>query len=346
MNDVATNILDVSDLCVDYASTTSFGVTGAPSVRAVKGISLTLQRGETLSLVGESGCGKSTTAMAILQLTPPSGGRVVFDGRDITGFSHRQMRPLRREMQIIYQDPFGSLNPRMTIADLIAEPMAIQGVGRSGHERRAKAAELLDTVGMGTRFLDRYPHQLSGGQRQRVAIARALSLRPKLLICDEPVSALDVSVQAQVLNLFSDLKEQFGLSYLFISHDLGVVRHMSDRVAVMYLGRIVEIATRDDLYGEPLHPYTRILLDAVAVPDPQIERARDHVLLQGEVPSVATPPPGCPFHPRCQSAMPVCSREIPPLRLHGNRQIACHLYDETAANKAIEAAMDGNGNPN
>jgi oligopeptide transport system ATP-binding protein len=192
-------------------------------------------------------------------------------------------------MQIIYQDPFGSLNPRMTIADLIAEPMAIQGVGRSGHERRAKAAELLDTVGMGTRFLDRYPHQLSGGQRQRVAIARALSLRPKLLICDEPVSALDVSVQAQVLNLFSDLKEQFGLSYLFISHDLGVVRHMSDRVAVMYLGRIVEIATRDDLYGEPLHPYTRILLDAVAVPDPQIERARDHVLLQGEVPSVATP---------------------------------------------------------
>ena len=266
MNDVATNILEVSDLCVDYASTTSFGVTGAPSVRAVKGISLTLQRGETLSLVGESGCGKSTTAMAILQLTPPSGDRVVFDGRDITGFSHRQMRPLRREMQIIYQDPFGSLNPRMTIADLIAEPMAIQGVGRSGHERRAKAAELLDTVGMGTRFLDRYPHQLSGGQRQRVAIARALSLRPKLLICDEPVSALDVSVQAQVLNLFSDLKEQFGLSYLFISHDLGVVRHMSDRVAVMYLGRIVEIATRDDLYGEPLHPYTRILLDAVAAP--------------------------------------------------------------------------------
>jgi oligopeptide transport system ATP-binding protein len=244
MNDVATNILDPS---VDYASTTSFGVTGAPSVRAVKGISLTLQRGETLSLVGESGCGKSTTAMAILQLTPPSGGRVVFDGRNITGFNHRQMRPLRREMQIIYQDPFGSLNPRMTIADLIAEPMAIQGVGRSGHERRAKAAELLDTVGMGTRFLDRYPHQLSGGQRQRVAIARALSLRPKLLICDEPVSALDVSVQAQVLNLFSDLKEQFGLSYLFISHDLGVVRHMSDRVAVMYLGRIVEIATRRPL---------------------------------------------------------------------------------------------------
>ena len=262
MNDVATNILEVSDLCVDYASTTSFGVTGAPTVRAVKGISLTLQRGETLSLVGESGCGKSTTAMAILQLTPPSGGRVVFDGRDITSFSHRQMRPLRREMQIIYQDPFGSLNPRMTIADLIAEPMAIQGVGRSGHERRAKAAELLDTVGMGTRFLDRYPHQLSGGQRQRVAIARALAADPEFLLMDEPTSALDPEMTAEVLDVIAELRG-LGKPIILVTHEMGFARQSADLVAFVADGRVVECGPAGAFFERPETPEARRFLERI-----------------------------------------------------------------------------------
>jgi peptide/nickel transport system ATP-binding protein len=316
-------------------------------LKAVDGVTFDIRKGETFALVGESGSGKTTVARMVVGLLPPSSGNVLIDGISMTDPRQAQARrKLRRRIQMIFQDPYASLNPRFRVDAIISEPIRAFDLIEGERDIQARVGELLSLVGLHPDDRLKFPHEFSGGQRQRIAIARALASDAEFIVCDEPTSALDVSVQAQILNLMRDLQDKFGLTYMFISHNLAVVRHMASRVGVMYLGRIVEIATRDDLYGEPLHPYTRILLDAVAVPDPQIERARDHVLLQGEVPSVATPPPGCPFHPRCPSAMPVCSREIPPLRLHGNRQIACHLYDETAANKAIEAAMDGNGNPN
>jgi oligopeptide transport system ATP-binding protein len=297
-------------------------------VRAVDGVSFQIARGETLGLVGESGCGKTTTGRAILRLERPTSGHIVFEGEDITNLSDELLRTVRRKMQMIFQDPFGSLNPRMTAGEIVGEPLLIHNMTKGKTEYRQKVGELLEVVGLHPAMLERYPHEFSGGQRQRIGIARALSVSPQLVICDEPVSALDVSIQAQIINLLEDLQEKLGLTYLFIAHDLAVVRHISDRIAVMYLGEIVEIATRGDLYRKPLHPYTKSLLAAVPVPDPVVEAERKAVLLEGEVPSPFNPPPGCKFHPRCPMAdLSRCRQEEPTLDKIGgtNHWVACHL---------------------
>ena len=295
-------------------------------VKAVDDVNFTVKRGETLGLVGESGCGKTTTGRCILQLYKPTAGQVVFDGQDLTSMNTKTMRGMRREMQVIFQDPYSSLNPRMTAGNIIGEPLIVHGLVANKTEYRDKVADLLTNVGLNPYMADRFPHEFSGGQRQRIGVARALSVSPKFIVADEPVSALDVSIQAQIINLLEDLQEQFNLTYLFIAHDLSVVRHISDRVGVMYLGHLVEMAERNEIYRNPIHPYTKALLSAVPIPDPVLDAQRERVLLTGEVPSPLNPPSGCVFHPRCPVANDTCSQILPDLReVETNHYSACIL---------------------
>ncbi len=298
------------------------------AVRAVDGVDLEIRRGETLGLVGESGCGKSTLARLITGLLPVTAGSIVFDGQDVTRIRGARLRRVRRRMQMIFQDPFASLDPRMTVGDILQEPLDNFSVGTL-RERRKRVQELLRLVGLNPNFTNRYPHEFSGGQRQRIGIARALSVNPSFIVCDEPVSALDVSIQAQIINLLQDLQREFQLTYLFIAHDLAVVRHLSDRIAVMYLGKVVETADRNDIYDKPQHPYTKALLSSIPVPDPMVEKGRAPITLKGEIPSPVNPPSGCRFHPRCPIArVPgVCSEVEPPLEPHGavDQVAACHF---------------------
>ena len=293
-------------------------------VKAVDGISFDIMPGETLGLVGESGCGKSTTGRCILQLEKPTAGQILYHGADLNRMGRAELAAMRRKIQVIFQDPFSSLNPRMKIGDIIGEPLAVHGIEPNSADRAKRIAELLTVCGLSPKMADRYPHEMSGGQRQRVGIARAPSMKPEFIICDEAVSALDVSIQAQVINLLEDLREEFDLTYLFIAHDLSVVRHLCHRVAVMYLGKIVELAPCDELFDNPLHPYTQALLNAVPVPDPTIEAGRKHHLVKGEVPSPMNPPSGCVFHPRCPVAVENCSGPVPELReMRPGHWVAC-----------------------
>jgi len=328
-------LLRVDDLKVHFPLTRGVLIKRQVGVvKAVDGVSFALQRGETLGLVGESGCGKTTTSLAVLRMQTLTAGRITFEGEDISATDRTRGR-FRRRMQMVYQDPYGSLDPRMKVRDIVGEPLVVHGVHSDRAEYRERVAALLASVGLLADMAERYPHEFSGGQRQRIGIARALALEPSLVICDEPVSALDVSIQAQVINVLMELQQRLKLSYLFVAHDLAVVRHISHRVAVMYLGRIVEIADRDTLFREPLHPYTQALLSAVAVADPVAESRRQRQVVRGEVPSVMRPPSGCHFHPRCPQAMEICSREDPPLlELAPGRSVACHLHRAVVPIKA------------
>ena len=302
-----------------------------PPLIAVNGVSLEIAKGETLGLVGESGCGKSTLGRALMQLVRPASGQVLFDGVDLCGLSDTQLRPYRRRIQMVFQDPFSSLNPRLTVGQAVAEPILVHRL-KPPREVAAAVAELFDLVGLSPGVLGRYPHEFSGGQRQRVGIARALAAQPDLLVCDEPVSSLDVSIQAQIVNLFEQLRGRLGLAYLFVSHDLAVVRHLSDRIAVMYLGRIVEVAAKHDLYRRPMHPYTRLLIETIPTTNRAEEKLRPPTRLHGELPSPLNPPKGCGFHPRCPFAMDICRSVTPELTpRRDGRQVACHLPDETSA---------------
>jgi oligopeptide transport system ATP-binding protein len=315
-------------------------------VRAVDDISFSVKRGETLGLVGESGCGKSTTGRAILQLYKPTAGSVDFLGKSLTQLNGGDLRKMRREMQMIFQDPYASLNPRMTVGSIIGEPLEIHGLAR-GREKSERVQELLRIVGLNPYFANRYPHEFSGGQRQRIGIARALAVQPSFIVCDEPISALDVSIQAQVINLLEDLQAQFNLTYLFIAHDLSVVRHISDRVAVMYVGKIVELTQRDLLYERPLHPYTKALLSAVPIPDPVVERKRQRIILTGDVPSPVNPPTGCRFHPRCPFAQDLCRQKEPELlEVEPNHFAACHFWDEILTRTGTTGGVTDTISPN
>jgi oligopeptide/dipeptide ABC transporter ATP-binding protein len=321
-----TTLIDVKGLKVHFPIKGGLLGRTVARVKAVDGVDLFIRRGETLGLVGESGCGKSTTGRAILQLIKPTVGSVKFDGVELTTLPKNELRQMRAKMQMVFQDPFGSLDPRYTVGQIVAEPL--ENFKQNGERKdiQAQVAELLNTVGINPRYMNRFPHEFSGGQRQRIGIARALALRPSFVVADEPVSALDVSIQAQVLNLLQDLQGQFGLTYLFVAHNLSVVKHISDRVAVMYLGRVVELAQSEDLYALPLHPYTQALLSAIPVPDPNIEARRKRIILEGDVPSPVNPPSGCNFHPRCWKAQAICREVIPPLEeKQHNHFAACHF---------------------
>jgi oligopeptide transport system ATP-binding protein len=312
---------------------------------AVDDVSFTVREGETLGLVGESGCGKSTLCRTILQLIEPTSGSVRFEGKELVGLGHKELRSLRREMQMIFQDPYASLNPRKRVGEIVGDPILLNGLA-SGKALRSQVQDLLERVGLNAEHFNRYPHEFSGGQRQRIGIARALALRPKLIIADEPVSALDVSIQAQIINLLEDLQNEFNLTYIFVAHDLGVVRHVSDRIAVMYLGKIAEIGEADAVYADPVHPYTLSLLSAVPIPDPRENSARDPIVLEGELPSPANPPSGCRFHTRCPYATEICSAEEPPLIEHkGGQLAACHHplhreHPDAAATALAQAQVD------
>ncbi len=322
---LGTTLIDVKGLKVHFPIKGGLLGRAVAQVKAVDGVDLFVRKGETLGLVGESGCGKSTTGRAILQLIRPTAGSVNFDGVELTKLSNDQIRKKRAEMQMIFQDPFGSLDPRYTVGQIISEPLENFKRGNR-KEIRHEVARLLEIVGLNPYYVNRFPHEFSGGQRQRIGIARALALRPKLVVADEPVSALDVSIQAQVLNLLQDLQGEFGLTYLFVAHNLSVVKHISDRVAVMYLGRVVELAKSEGLYEMPLHPYTQALLSAIPVPDPDIEANRKRIILEGDVPSPVNPPSGCNFHPRCWKAQQICRDVIPPLEeKQSNHYAACHF---------------------
>lgn len=296
-------------------------------IKAVDGISFNIYKGETLGLVGESGCGKSTTGRVILQLYPVTSGKILLEGQNLSDLSSEEFRKIRPRMQMIFQDPHASLNPRMTVGSIVAEPLMEHSVVR-GKERQARVEQLLDLVGLDPIHANRYPHEFSGGQRQRIGIARALALNPEFIVCDEPIAALDVSIQAQVVNLLEDLQSEFGITYLFISHDLSMIRHIAQRVAVMYLGHIMELADRKVIYQNPLHPYTQALLSAVPYPNPELEEKRERIILTGDVPSPANPPPGCPFNTRCPIAVARCSQEVPEWReLRPDHWVACHLAE-------------------
>lgn len=324
MNSVSDElIVEIKDLKMYFPITRGVFRRRVGDIKAIDGVSFEIKKHEVLGLVGESGCGKTTTGRCILRLYRPSSGSIIFNGKDISTLSERKLRPLRKHMGCIFQDPYGSLNPRQTAGSIVSDPLIIHKLAE-GKERRDTVSELFRMVGLDPSMTDRVPHEFSGGQRQRIGIARALACHPSLVICDEPISALDVSIQAQIINLLEDLKEKLGLTYLFIAHDLSVVQHISNRVAVMYLGRIVEIADSEELYNHPLHPYTQALLSAIPIPNPRIDRSRKRIILRGEVPSPANPPPGCHFHPRCSIASAECRDIIPPLHsVGGTHQVAC-----------------------
>ncbi|OYD08388.1 ABC transporter ATP-binding protein [Paludifilum halophilum] len=327
------DLLEVKELCKYFPVRGGLFKRVVGHVRAVDQVSFTVRKGETFGLVGESGCGKSTTGRTLLRLLKPTEGRVLFEGEDVARLSRMRLRKLRRDMQMVFQDPYASLNPTMTVGQLLEEPMKIHGM-YGNRERKRMVEELMDTVGLDTGYAQRYPHEFSGGQRQRIGIARALALRPKLIIADEPVSALDVSIQSQVLNLMEDLQAQFSLTYIFISHDLSVVKHIAERIGVMYLGRMAEIAPKKKLYTCPAHPYTEALLSAVPVPNPSLKRER--IVLQGDTPSPANPPQGCPFHIRCPKVFDRCRGERPELLQIGeDHYVACHLYDKESRSKVV-----------
>jgi oligopeptide transport system ATP-binding protein len=320
---MATRLVEVQKLKKWFPIKGGVFSTTVASVRAVDEVSFFINQGETLSLVGESGSGKTTAGRTMLKLLRPTSGKIIYKGKDITKFTPNQMRPLRRNMQIMFQDPYGSLNPRMPVGDIIREPLDVHGIG-TRNERREAVVTMMETVGLLPEYERRYPHEFSGGQRQRIGVARALIINPELLVLDEPISALDVSIQSQIINLLQELQQRLNLTYLFIAHDLAVVRHMSDRVAVMYLGKIVESADNDELFDHPLHPYTQALLSAVPVPDPEVKRER--IILQGDVPSPVNPPSGCHFRTRCPYAMPVCTEQEPAtIEVAPGHTVACHL---------------------
>jgi oligopeptide transport system ATP-binding protein len=310
-------------------------------VHAVDDVTFSVRRGETLGLVGESGCGKSTLGRCVVRLLEPTDGQVIFQGRDITKLGLRQLRPLRSEMQMVFQDPYASLNPRKRVGSIIGDPLKIHGIG-SASDRKRRVQELLETVGLSPEHYNRFPHEFSGGQRQRIGVARALALRPKLIVADEPVSALDVSIQSQILNLLKDLQEEFELTFIFIAHDLGVVRHVSDRIAVMYLGKLVELSPAEELYSRPIMPYAEALLSAVPIPDPDLAARRERIVLTGDVPSPINPPSGCRFHPRCRYMTDVCKQVEPPLTDYGGHLAACHHPLNVSTQEALRAEAAAN----